>query len=103
MTNSKKQIHVNVTHNEAERRFEASSEGNLSLLTYRRNGDDLILLHTEVPSQLEGKGIGTQLAVAAFKFAESHHWKVVPQCPFIASFVQHHPEYASLVSSNAKE
>jgi predicted GNAT family acetyltransferase len=101
MTLSGQQTPVDVIHNETGRRFEASSEGALSLLTYRRDGDDLVLLHTEVPARLEGRGIGTRLAVAAFQFAESQHLKIVPRCPFIASFVEHHPEYGRLVSPHA--
>ena len=46
-----------VTHNEASKRFEATVDGLVSRCDYRMHGSTMMLVHTEVPPQLEGRGI----------------------------------------------
>ncbi len=92
---------VTVTDNEAARRYEAHVDGQLALLQYRRSGDRLDLVHTEVPEELEGQGIGGALARFALEDARSHHWTVIPSCPFVASYIRRHSEYQDLVAANS--
>ena len=47
-----------ITDNQAESRFEATIDGRRAELLYRRNGNRLVLIHTEVPVQAEGHGLG---------------------------------------------
>jgi predicted GNAT family acetyltransferase len=54
-----------VTDNQAESRFELWADGLLAELPYRRNGKRLVLIHTEVPEELEGRGLGGALVTAA--------------------------------------
>ena len=68
-----------------------------AVLTYKQEGDTLYLIHTEVPAAMEGKGIGGQLAKAGLEYARQNGLKVVPRCPFVASYLQRHPEYQGLV------
>ena len=91
---------VVVTHNEEDHRFEATVDGLRSLITYRRFPDRLVLLHTEVPSPLEGQGLAAKLTRTALDFAHAHHLRVVPLCPFVATFVARHREYQDLLSAN---
>jgi uncharacterized protein len=86
-----------VTHNEAEHRFEHGEGANLAQLQYVRRGDMLIFTHTEVPDEAEGQGIGTALAHAALEHASSAGMKVVPRCPFVARYMERHPEYEHLL------
>jgi hypothetical protein len=57
----------------------------------------LSLVHTEVPAELEGHGIGGRLAKAGLEFARQENLKVVPSCPFVAAYIRRHPEYLELV------
>ena len=86
-------------NNAALNRFEIVSEGSdtPAILEYRRSGDQITLTHTEVPSALEGRGIGAALAKAALEFAREQHLRVVPACSFVAAYVKRHPEYEDLV------
>lgn len=68
-----------------------------ALLAYKQDGDVIYLVHTEVPAQMEGKGLGGQLAKAALNYAREKGLKVVARCPFVASYLQRHPEYNDLV------
>jgi predicted GNAT family acetyltransferase len=81
----------------ARHRFEAVVGDQVAILDYRRSGDDLVLVHTEVPPALRGRGLGEALARFALEFARTHGLAVVPRCPFVADYLRAHPEYAPLV------
>lgn len=65
-------------------------------LTYIRRDDEIVALHTVVEEAAEGKGVGGALAHALLDDARERGLKVVPQCPFVAGFLDRHPEYADL-------
>jgi uncharacterized protein len=83
-----------VTDNPAKSRFEFAADGRLAELLYRRNGRRLVLMHTEVPAELEGHGIGGRLVVAAVGHAAEEGMTVVPSCPFARSWLERHPDAA---------
>lgn len=87
-----------VVDNEAARRFELSIDGRLAELVYDRDGDRLVLLHTGVPDELEGRGLGGILVAAAVERAVEEGLTVVPQCPFARRWLRRHPEVASKVT-----
>jgi uncharacterized protein len=87
-----------VTDNPAKSRFELSMDGQLAQLAYRVNGSRLVLIHTEVPIQLESHGIGGKLVTAAIERAVRDGMTVVPLCPFARSWLEHHPDIASRVT-----
>jgi predicted GNAT family acetyltransferase len=86
---------LQVTDNQAASRFELYVGGQLAELQYRRNGNRLVLLHTEVPVQSEGHGIGGKLVIAAIERAVQEGMTVVPLCPFARSWLERHPGTAS--------
>ena len=61
-----------------------------------KNGE-IYLTHTEVPSALEGKGAGSSLVRLALEDIERQQLRLVPLCPFVAGYVQKHPEWKRLV------
>jgi predicted GNAT family acetyltransferase len=83
-----------VKHNIAEGQFEITQEDQTALLQYRRSGDSMRLIHTEVPEPLRGRGLANQLARAALDYAHFHQLKVIPVCPFIKAYLEKHPEAA---------
>ena len=92
-----------VVNNIEERRFEITVEDRAAFVTYSRHGDRLILIHTEVPVQLEGRGIATALARAALEFARAERLQVDPRCSFIASFIRRNPQYVDVVLPERRE
>ncbi|MGA3354249.1 MAG: GNAT family N-acetyltransferase [Acidimicrobiales bacterium] len=88
---------MTVTDNADEHRFELRAEGELAHLDYRRGGGRLVLVHTEVPKALSGRGRGGELVEAAVDTAVSHGLTVVPACSFASAFLRGHPEIASRV------
>jgi uncharacterized protein len=83
---------LHVTHDAAHHRFEVHAHGGVAFLTYDRPEGRFVLLHTEVPSHLEGQGIGGHLVQAAVAFAKQQQLKFVPLCPFARSYLLRHPE-----------
>jgi len=84
-----------VIDNQERSRFELSMEGQIAELVYRRHGGRLVLIHTEVPAELEGHGIGGKLVTAAIDEAAAEGLTVVPLCPFARSWLERHPDAAA--------
>ena len=87
-----------VVDNETASRFEVSIDGHLAELVYRRHRDRLVLVHTGVPDELEGRGVGGMLVRAAIARAVQDGLTVVPLCPFARRWLERHPEVASTVT-----
>ena len=86
-----------VTDDQAGARLDLSADGYLAELVYRRNGSRLVLLHTAVPAELAGRGIGGQLARAAVEKAAAAGLTIVPLCPFARDWLERHPDVAARV------
>ena len=65
---------------------------------YRDTGDALVFFHTEVDPQRRGHGLGGALVQGALDDVRSKGRVVVPRCPFVAHFVEDHPEYGDLLA-----
>jgi len=88
-------VHENVR----ELRFELSlADGEMAIINYRVDGAGrLVLLHTQVPSEFSGRGVGSHLAQGTFEIVEETCRQAVLRCPFLQMFFRHHPEYAGIV------
>ncbi|MEQ1946810.1 MAG: GNAT family N-acetyltransferase [Bryobacteraceae bacterium] len=86
-----------VTLSETLNRFEAHDDGHVAFLEYRLHPGEIVMVHTEVPAELEGRGLGSQLAKKALEYARTKGFLVIPNCPFVASYIKRHPEYLDLV------
>jgi uncharacterized protein len=78
-------------------RFEVAIDGAVAELVYRRRADRLVLIHTGVPEQLAGRGIGGQLVRAAVDRAAKERLTLVPLCPFARDWLERHPDVADTV------
>jgi predicted GNAT family acetyltransferase len=79
-----------VVDNVAEERLELTEDGHLAELVYHVHGDRLTLIHTEVPDELGGRGLGGVLVRAALARAARDHLTLVPSCPFARSWLEKH-------------
>jgi len=94
---------IEVINNQGAHRFEVELEGAVAYLDYRRApGDKLVLVHTEVPRQFQGRGVAAKLAQAALEYARQSRLRVVPRCEFVLSYLRRNPQYMDLVDSPAK-
>lgn len=84
-----------VTDNQAASRFEVAVDGQLAELQYRRHGQRFVLVHTGVPPELEGRGLGSALVAAAVERAAREGLTVVPLCPFARNWLTRHADVAA--------
>ena len=88
-----------LTLNATTQRYEAKLEGAVvGFIEYRDTANARLLTHTEVGKKFEGQGVGSQLVRFALEDIKSSGASLVPVCPFIATYVQRHREYAELVA-----
>lgn len=86
-----------VRDNTQRHRFELDADGHVAFSEYKRAGGTITIMHTEVPKELGGKGIGSQLVRGLLEIARTQGLKVVAKCPFVAGYIAKHPEYADLL------
>jgi predicted GNAT family acetyltransferase len=86
-----------VVHDPEGDRFTVEAEGHLAEIVYHRNGQRLVLVHTGVPDELEGRGIGGALVRAAIDHARAEGLIVVPRCPFARAWLERHPDVAERI------
>ena len=84
-----------VTDDRDGQRFVLRIEGHEAELTYQLDGDRLVLVHTGVPDELEGRGLGGTLVRAAVERAAAEQLTLGPRCPFARSWLEKHPDEAA--------
>jgi uncharacterized protein len=87
-----------VHNNTAKRRFELPLDGHTAFSEYRRSDGVLYVMHTEVPKELNGKGIGSALVRGVLDTARAEGLKVKPLCPFVRGYIEKHAEYQDLLA-----
>jgi uncharacterized protein len=90
---------TDVVNNKAHHRYELTVDGHLAATYYKLSGDAITFVHTEVPSELGGKGIGSKLVKGALDQVRSEGLKVVAECPFVKGYIDKHPEYSDLLKA----
>lgn len=83
--------------NEEKKRYEFRLPEHTAFIEYIKTKDKIYLTHTEVPRELEGKGIGTELVKQALEDVKQKDLTLVPLCPFVALYIKRHPEWKALV------
>lgn len=84
--------------NAVMKQYELHIDGMRPKVEYMKNNNgEIYLTHTEVPSKLGGRGIGSQLIELALQDIEAKNLRLVPLCPFVAGYIQKHPEWKRIV------
>ncbi|MGC4113030.1 MAG: GNAT family N-acetyltransferase [Nocardioides sp.] len=78
-----------------QHRFEAYVDGELAGFTaYDVADGTMTILHTEVDSAFEGRGVGSEMVRQLLdRLREDPTTKVVVLCPFVNAWLRRHPEY----------
>lgn len=83
---------MNITHNSIQNRFESEQNGLIAVADYRLNSGVMTVTHVIVPPALRGGGLATALAEEIVAHARREKIKIEPQCPFMAAYLEKHPE-----------
>jgi uncharacterized protein len=93
---------IQVIEKTALHRYEASVDGVLAgFVNYRLEPGGIVFLHAETEPPFEHRGVASRLAQVALDDARDRGLRVTPRCPFVAGFIDRHPEYADLVDRPA--
>ncbi|MFO1304093.1 MAG: GNAT family N-acetyltransferase [Burkholderiales bacterium] len=93
---------IDIVHNARESRFEARLPDGLCRADYRRVGNTLHMVHTEVPSSARGRGIAGRVVAAAADYAEAEGLKLMPLCSYVRAWFSRHPERQSLLAPGSR-
>jgi len=85
-----------IKHDPSRSRFEMEVDGYIAYIRYLAFEGGLDVLSTQVPSELEGKGIASALTKHLFEYARANRLKVIPSCSFTVAYFRRHPEYKDL-------
>ena len=92
-----------VADNKSKKRFEIHDADQVAYLEYMPAGENIVISHTEVPVELEGKGIGSFLVKHTLETLKANHQKAIITCPFAIAYIQRHPEYLDVVFGYPKK
>jgi uncharacterized protein len=99
MNSGKADAMNDVVNNKAHHRYELTVEGHLAATYYEISGNVITFIHTEVPTELGGKGVGSKLVKGALDQVRADGLKVIAQCPFVKAYIEKHPDYADLLKT----
>jgi predicted GNAT family acetyltransferase len=78
---------TDVVNNRAQHRYELAVDGHIAATHYELAGDVITIVHTEMPPELGGKGIGSKLIKGALDQVRADGLKVIAQCPFVKAYI----------------
>ena len=88
----------NFRDNEELNRFELDVDGTIAFVTYRKSPGAITLVHTDVPPELGGRGIGSKLGRATLDAVRAQGRKLSVECDFIRNYMTKHAEYDDLLA-----
>lgn len=87
-------------HNEDEQRYELHVGTHVAIAEYMLNNKGIVFMtHTEVPQELGGQGVASELIKNSLTDIKERGLHVAPLCPFVKAYIEKHPEWASLVKT----
>ncbi len=92
-----------IVDNPAKNRFEATVEGHVAREDYKLDGKTIILEHTFVPEELQGRGLAGQLVQASLASARERGLLVTPVCPVVIGYMKKRPETHDLLSEEGRK
>lgn len=79
---------IDVRHDPDRSRFVATVDGRDSIVRYQIDGAVMQVLSTNVPPELEGRGIAAALTRAALAYADANALRVDPVCSYTGAFLR---------------
>ena len=86
--------------NETAKQFEIHADGQMATIAYKEEHFTITLLHTEVPPELEGRGVATAIIEKTLTYIEKNHLRLIPLCPFIITYIKRHPQWKMILDAS---
>jgi len=72
-----------------------------SYLTYRLDGDHMLIDYTYTPPALRGRGTAAALVDRAVADARARSWRVVPVCPYVKNRIERTPHLRDVLAGSS--
>lgn len=86
-----------ITHQIDSKRFEMVVDGHACTLDYSDHAAGVSFDSVQVPKAVGGRGLAGKLTRHALDWARSRGLSVQPACPYVAAWIDRHPDYADLL------
>ena len=96
-------VNLPLVKNENIKQFEMMVDDYKAKIVYEEHHFTITLLHTEVPPQLEGKGVATAIIEKTLAYIEKNHFRLIPLCPFVIAFIKRHPEWKMVLDESVRD
>lgn len=94
---------LEVSHNEAEHRFETWIDGQLSKLDYIQDEKNFVITHVGVYPEHRGQGVAGKIVEVALEYARKNSFRVIPMCSYAAAYIRRNPQHMDLTSQERSE
>jgi predicted GNAT family acetyltransferase len=94
---------LDVTHNQANDRFETWIEGQLSKLDYIQDGKNFVITHVGVYPEHRGQGVAGKIVETALQYASENALRVIPMCSYAAAYIRRNPRHMELTEQERAE
>lgn len=74
--------------NQENLQFEIEKDDQKAFMEFRINEGNIYLMHTKVPEELQGKGMGGSLVEFALNYAKENDLQPVVYCPFAKAYLR---------------
>ena len=90
---------VEVTNHPQQLRYEITVDGeHAGISQYADHRGVRTFVHTEIADGFEGMGLASRLIGDALADVRARGMTIVPQCPFVRSYVERHHDVADLLA-----
>ena len=88
----------NLIHDEKASQFRLELEEGIAKVDYKIRNGLMYLIHSEVPYQFRGKGVGKVLVEKVFEYVEQHDIKAVAVCSYIKLVAQRSEKWSKIIN-----
>ncbi|WP_415371251.1 N-acetyltransferase [Patiriisocius sp. Uisw_047] len=88
---------LHIIHDKEQSRFTLDINGKIAKVDYQLRHDKMYLIHSEVPYNLRGQGIGEVLVEKTFKQLNQEGYKAVAVCSYIKAVASRSEEWNEII------
>ena len=90
---------IDLVINTEKKRFELQINNHTAFIEFAlKNGDTIFLRDSQVPKELQGKGVGSALVEKVLNYIKGNGYVLAPICPFVKKYLIIHPEWQSILA-----
>lgn len=88
---------MEIIHDKENKRFTLDINGELAIVEYVHKDDKLLLVHSEVPKSMQGKGVGKILIEKTFEKLTKQGYKAVAVCSYVKAVARRSEKWSKII------